>query len=73
MPERCWTFADQKIRELRAKIKLAEDGDYKGNPAVMRDSLDRWLAIGMEVFLGTHADNMADMARKNRARNAFAA
>lgn len=42
-PRRCWDFADQKIRELRAKIKLAEDGDYKGNPAVMRDMLDKWL------------------------------
>jgi hypothetical protein len=42
-PRRCWDFADQQIRELRAKIKLAEDGDYKGNPAVMRDNLDKWL------------------------------
>jgi hypothetical protein len=36
-------FADEKIRELRAKIKLAEDGDYDGNVAVMRDMLDKWL------------------------------
>lgn len=39
----CWDFADQKIRELRAKIKLAENGAYKGNLAVMRDMLDKWL------------------------------
>lgn len=38
-----WEFADQKIRELRAKIKLAEDGDYDGNVDVMRDMLDKWL------------------------------
>lgn len=42
-PERCWDLADEKIRELRAKIKLAEDGDYDGNVAVMRDMLDKWL------------------------------
>jgi hypothetical protein len=39
----CWEFADGKIRELRAKIKLADDGDYDGNSAVMRDMLDKWL------------------------------
>jgi hypothetical protein len=42
-PKRAWEFADEKIRELRAKIKLAETGDYDGNPAVMRESLDKWL------------------------------
>ena len=36
-------FADEKIRELRAKIKLAEDDDYDANVAVMRDMLDKWL------------------------------
>ena len=36
-------FADEQIRELRAKIKLAEDGDYGGNVDVMRASLDKWL------------------------------
>lgn len=42
-PKNAWEFADQKIRELRAKIKIAEAGDYDGNVAVMRDMLDKWL------------------------------
>jgi hypothetical protein len=42
-PLNAWEFADEKIRELRERVKLAENGCYDGNPAVMRDQLDKWL------------------------------
>lgn len=42
-PRLCWELADEKIADLRAKIAAAERGEYDGNPAVMRASLDGWL------------------------------
>lgn len=39
----CWELADRMVRDLSTKIAAAERGEYDGNPAVMRDTLNAWL------------------------------
>jgi hypothetical protein len=36
-------FADEKLRDLRRRLSAAEAGRTTGNPAVIRDQIDKWL------------------------------